>query len=356
MTTFAFAGAGWMARVHALALKEAGTRVGRLQLKAVASRTPERARDLAGSTGRAISMADLPADADIVVVATPAGEHLIPTLRAAAGGAAVLVEKPMCTTLADADRIVRVAEAGAAITYAENLLFAPAVVRAMREIASLGTLGHLSVKIAQGAPTWGNFLQRAAGGGVVLDLGSHAIALVLRALSTDTPTGVRAVLEVPDGAEVEDRGHVTIEFSSGLSASVDVSWRESTPDWHLQAAAEHGVVHLELLPDLRLEKSGEPIELEPIIDVGLPSAKTSPGPDADTRLRDFGYVDQICEVVYARRAERGVAASPATFGRRVLDIVCAASASAANGGEAVPLPFAGARDVTPIEMLRPGQR
>ena len=41
-------------------------------------------------------------------------------------GAAVVVEKPLCTTLADADRLVRVVDSGGVLTYAENLLFADA--------------------------------------------------------------------------------------------------------------------------------------------------------------------------------------------------------------------------------------
>lgn len=333
-----------MANVHALALEAAGPRVGRCDLTVVASRGAERATELAERYGASVvEVSDLPAGADIVVVATPPGDHVRPALHAAAGGAAVVVEKPLCTTLADADRLVRVAEAGAAITYAENLLFAPAVILALRDIAALGTLGHLSVKIGQAPPNWGNFLERSAGGGVMLDLGVHALALVLRAAVADTPVAVRGVLEFSDGAEVEDRGHATVEFASGLSASVDVSWRESSPDWHLQAAADSGVVHLELLPDLRLERSGEPVELPP-------------SPEGDEgRLRNFGYVDQICEAVYAFRAERAVATSTAAFGRQVLDIVCAVSASAANGGEAVPLPYDGPRDVSPIEIIRPNR-
>lgn len=344
MTTFAVAGAGWMANVHALAMEAAGPRVGRCDLTVVASRSAERADALASRYGAAVVAVDeLPGGADVVVVATPPGDHLRPALHAAAGGATVLVEKPLCTTLADADRLVRVAEAGGAITYAENLLFAPPVILALRDIAGLGTLGHLSVKIGQGPPERGNFLERSAGGGVMLDLGVHAIALVLRAVMNDTPVAVRGVLEFSDGGEVEDRGHATIEFSSGLSATVDVSWRESSPDWHLQAAAQHGVVHLELLPDLRLERSGEPVDLPP-------------SPEGDEgKLRDFGYVDQICETVYAFRAERAVATSTAAFGRQVLDIVCAVAVSASRGGEPVPLPYDGPRDVSPIEILRPNR-
>ena len=43
----------------------------------------------------------------------------------------------------------------------------------------------------------------------------------------------------------------------------------------------------------------------------------------------------------------------ATFGRTVLDIVCAAYASAAAGGADVAVPFTGPRDRTPLQLWRP---
>lgn len=177
---------------------------------------------------------------------------------------------------------------------------------------------------------------------MLLDLGVHALALILRAAGDDQPTGVRATFEMQPGAQVEDRAQVTLEFASGMSAGVDVSWRETEPTWNMQAASERGVVYLELLPQLHLERSGEAVELQ------RPSE-----PAAPPQLDDFGYVDQICEVVYALRAERAVATSSVHLGRQALEIVCAAATSAAAGGGRVSLPFAGPRDRSPIELFHP---
>ena len=120
--TLAFAGAGWIAAVHGYAVDQ----VPGLTITAVASRDPERAIAAARRIGaKACRYDELPAGAAGVVVCTPPGHHAEVTLAAVAGGAGVLVEKPLCTTLDDADRLVEAAEGGAVIAYAENLVHAP---------------------------------------------------------------------------------------------------------------------------------------------------------------------------------------------------------------------------------------
>jgi hypothetical protein len=44
----------------------------------------------------------------------------------------------------------------------------------------------------------------------------------------------------------------------------------------------------------------------------------------------------------------------AAFGREVLDVVCAAYASAGRGSVLVSVPFAGSRSRTPLELWRGG--
>jgi hypothetical protein len=69
-----------------------------------------------------------------------------------------------------------------------------------------------------------------------------------------------------------------------------------------------------------------------------------------SHLERFGYLDQVVEL----GMELTSGSKPyvdAHFGRYVLDIVCAAYASARTG-EAEALPFAGPRDRTPLELWR----
>ncbi len=339
MTDYALAGAGWISAVHGLAVR--ALRDGRVV--AVASRTEASAAARVAETGGSVvAYEELPAGADIVIVATPPSRHAIDALRAMAKGAAAVVEKPLCTTLDDADRLVRVVEAGGMLTYAENLLFADPVSRALPEIASLGPLTHLTARAMQPRPNWGDFTRRHWGGGVLFDLGVHPLALVLRAVGTARPVGVRAAFDASDDVEVEDRASIQLRFDTGLVASIEASWREEQSIWDLQAASETGAVVLELLPEVVLERNGEPIELP------------APSPDADhpPQLEQFGYIEQLRDAEMAWRSGRSSAISDVHFGRQVLEIVCAAALSARSNTE-TPLPYVGPRDRPPIELWRP---
>ena len=308
---------------------------------AVASRSSERAEERASSfRARAVRYEDLPAGADAVVVATPPSRHAIDAVQALEAGAVALVEKPLATTLAEADAIVdAVDRTGRPVVYAENLAFSPIVGRAVGLARGLGPLTHLSVRTLQPAPEWGDFLEPSWGGGVLFDLGVHPIALALLAAGDDSLVAVRAQLDRGSRA-VDEHALVELRFASSLVGTVECSWRNASSEWDLQAASATGVVRAELMPEVVLEHDGEPVPLAP----------TRPG--ADPRLEQLGYVAQLEAVAEA------VGGRPswcdARFGRGVLDVVMAAYSSAGRGGEEVALPFAGPRDRTPLgHWLRP---
>ncbi|HEY4332759.1 MAG TPA: Gfo/Idh/MocA family oxidoreductase, partial [Ilumatobacteraceae bacterium] len=128
-------GAGMISGAHAVA-------AGALQLPitAVASRSVERATEQAERLHTvAARYEDLPGDADIVIVATPPQLHAEHALHLLAVGAAVVLEKPLCTTLTDADRLVAAAAAhGERLLYAENLAYAPVMTTLIRMAAAMG--------------------------------------------------------------------------------------------------------------------------------------------------------------------------------------------------------------------------
>jgi hypothetical protein len=159
--SLAFAGAGWIAAVHGLAAKQL-----ELPITRVASRHREKAKEMAARMGAiACSYDDLPAGADVVVVCSAPQCHAGHALHAIEAGAAVVIEKPLCTTLADADALAEAELAGARIGYAENLAYAPIVQQLLAAVADMGELQHLEVRTLQSRPTWGEFLTEAWGGG-----------------------------------------------------------------------------------------------------------------------------------------------------------------------------------------------
>jgi len=341
-TTVALAGAGAIAVVHALAAPDAGCMV-----VAVASAGGSSARHLAGQLDeqhrhdvRHVSVAELPAGADVMVVATPPDSHAELALAALAAGADVLVEKPFATTLADADRLVAAASAAGAplLRCAENLLHAPAWSRAMAHRSGVGSLRHLSAATRSTPPTWGHFERPLTAGGVLFDLGPHPLALVME-LADEPVVGVSATMSSTRADGADDDASVSLRFTSGLVASVDVSWTATDPEWFVQAASDGGVVRLELYPEVTLELDGEA--------VGIPSRY----PDAaDVRLEQMGYVDQLRDTAAAADGSTDRPGQTPEQARDVLEVICAAYASAGAGGAEVPVPFTGDRTRTPMQL------
>lgn len=335
--SLAFAGVGWIAAVHGYAVEQ----VPGLAITAVASRDQSRAAESAARLGaRACTYDELPAGADGVVVCTPPALHAAQALHAVQAGAGVLVEKPLCTTLAEADALVAAADAGAQIAYAENLVHAPIVRLALEHTAQLHGIDVLEVRALQGRPTWGEFLTEGWGGGVLFDLGVHPLAVALLIAAPARPVEVSATLEGAPDHPVDEHAVVRIAFDSGLVARVVASWRsEQAPMWDAQVSSPDGVVRLELLPELLLERNGVTVPLPPVPEGVVP------------QLEQLGYLPQIesfaVDLAQGRAPELGAA-----FGRSVMDVVCGAYASAGAAGAWLDLPFSGPRDATPLQLWR----
>ena len=128
---------------------------------------------------------------DLVEVLLPHHLHLEAALAGLAAGKAVSVQKPMCTSVADADRMVDAArEARGPLRVFENFVFYPPVVKA-KSLIDEGAIGKpLTIRIKSNpgrsdtawdipAPTraWRQDIDQIGGGPLVLDDGHHKFAL-----------------------------------------------------------------------------------------------------------------------------------------------------------------------------------
>jgi predicted dehydrogenase len=332
----ALCGAGMISHAHSAAAAHLG-----IPVVAVASRTSERREERARQLrARPVAYEDLPAGADLVIVATPPGHHFDHTVHCLERGAGVLVEKPLVTTLNEADRLVMIAQRyGHRVHYGENLAYAPGVRRWISHIAEVGPLEHFSVRFEQSAPTWGDFLLPHWGGGVLFDLGVHPVALAVLSARAAHAGEVVAVTCTLRGDPVDEWAELTLILDSGLTISVMVSWiGPSTPQWTLQASSATEALVLELQPDVTLERSGEI--------VALPEPRTHPA-----MLDTLGYTDQL----RACRADLEEARTPwmsVDFGRWILEIVCAAYVSAGREGARIAVPSGCDRFTTPLHLWR----
>lgn len=338
----ALCGAGMIAAAHALATDALG-----LKVVAVASRTPERAQSAARQVGaRAVRYSDLPAGADVVIVATPPANHAPHALELLPTGVGVLVEKPFAHTLVDADALVRAAnDAGQRLAYGENLAHAPVVMAMLRHVRRLGNVTHLDVRALQHVPTWGEFTTDDWGGGALFDLGPHPLALAVllgRAAGAGEVVGVSAQVRGGTGHATDEYAELTLRFANGLTGSVVVSWQhEGGAVWDAQVAAPDAMVRCEILPTAELTVNGDNIAM----------AQRSRANVDVTAVEALGFVEQLRAFV-EDLDERRRPIMDAEFGRLILEIICAAYASDRDGGIEVGVPFGGARWLTPLQIWR----
>jgi predicted dehydrogenase len=124
------------------------------------------------------TMYELP-DLDLVVLGLPNDLHCDAAVAAAAAGKHVVCEKPLCLNLAEADRMIEACrKAKVKLMYAEELCFTPKYVR-LKQLIDEGALGaiHMVKQLEKhDGPHAGWFWDvKRSGGGVVMDMGCHAI-------------------------------------------------------------------------------------------------------------------------------------------------------------------------------------
>lgn len=196
----------------------------------------------------------LEAELDAVIVTSENANHRRHAVAAAQAEKHVLCEKPLATTIADAEAIVEVCRrAGVKLMTAFPCRFHPAFAR-LRQAVSAGDLGKiLAIKATnQGICPGGWFTQtELSGGGAVIDHTVHVLDLI-RVLTGAEP--VRVYAEIDNrfcGGDFDDTGLLTIDFSDGVFATIDTSWSrpKSSPFWGnvtLEVTGEAGRAEMDM--------------------------------------------------------------------------------------------------------------
>ncbi len=208
-------GAGAFGRNHARVYHQLQQERAGVALAGVVDNNRDRAEAVARefSTQAYSSIAELKGRIDAASIAVPTVHHL-PLARAAMeAGADVLIEKPLATSLAEADELVAVAERTRRVAQVGHLeRFNPAVVAALPLVTKpmFFEVHRLSV-----------FTPRSLDVDVVMDLMVHDLDVVL-ALVKSPVRELRAV-GLPVISNRVDIANVRIEFESGCIANFTAS-------------------------------------------------------------------------------------------------------------------------------------
>lgn len=198
---------------------------------------------------------------DAVSIATPHHLHAEHAATAAQAGLLVISEKPMATSLAEADAILdAVNRYGSTYTVVHNFLFAPGTRRAL-ELVQQGEVGTPRLGRAKSlfnkAPAqfdpalWRN--QPASGGGCLKDTAYHEIYMVVTMVGSPVVSVDARVRSQFGLAQVDDLALLWLEHENGALSTVSTSWHLATGQGEIANLCEvHGVQGA-----LRVEQRGQ---------------------------------------------------------------------------------------------------
>jgi predicted dehydrogenase len=191
---------------------------------------------------------------DIACICTPPAFHADLAVAALDAGLAVFCEKPLATTVADAERVqAAVDRSGALFAVGFCHRFQPQVER-LREMIVHGELGvirefrnRFAGHLANAEARW--FANPAySGGGALIDTSVHSVDL-FRYLIGD-PAGIHAFTstsasDLGPALEVEDTGVIILKTADGALGVIEASWRTPPGEWVLSVHGTGGTATLD---------------------------------------------------------------------------------------------------------------
>lgn len=231
----ALIGAGMIGQSHVAALSLAQDR---LDLKAIVSRRPDRARPLAAHYAGPppvftsdLAMVFQDPNIQMVIVATPPSVRIDLISALAKAGKHILLEKPVARSLQEAEQVVEICES-AGVTLGvvfQHRMRAPSK-SAARYLAqgALGKIGHVEIA----APLWrdqsyydelGRGTYERDGGGVLLTQAIHTIDLALSLTGPVISVQAMTATTPLHRMEAEDLAVAGLRFASGAVGSLVAS-------------------------------------------------------------------------------------------------------------------------------------
>jgi predicted dehydrogenase len=336
-------GSQFVSSIHAEALRA----YPQAELRAVASPPPGHAQAFAERFSIPHPLTDykkmlaMP-EVDMVVVGAPNDLHCAITLDAAAAGKHVVMEKPLCLNLAEADRMIAACrKANVKLMYAEQLCFAPKYVR-LKQLLDSGALGKATlVKQSEkhDGPHAAHFWDvERSGGGVTMDMGCHAIEFFRWMLGRPKIESVYAQMSTSVHGQKtrgEDNVILILELEGGATALAEVSWsKQGGMDDRAEVLGSQGVAYADLL-------HGNAIETYSAVgyDYAVEKAGSTKGWSFTIyeEAWNYGFHAEMAHFVDCVQNDRKPLVT-GEDGRAVLEAVFAAYESARTGRK-VALPF-----------------
>ncbi|MEM2638705.1 MAG: Gfo/Idh/MocA family oxidoreductase [Candidatus Bathyarchaeia archaeon] len=176
------------------------------------------------------------------------------SIKALKMGKHVFVEKPMASSVREAQRALNLAEAKnlkLQVGFIER--FNPGVRRVKKAIDD-GVIGSLVLATARRVSKWP---QRIGDVGVVRDTAIHDID-VMRFLFNEDPSTVYASVGYLQHEKIEDYAQIMLTFSSGRSAFIEANWLTPYKIRKLIVTGSEAIINLDYITqEMTIETSGQ---------------------------------------------------------------------------------------------------
>jgi len=290
---FAFAGTGYINKVHARAAQNCD-----VELTAVVNHKPESMAVFAKEFGiprQYETMEALLKDGkvDALIVSTPNYLHKSQTITALQAGLHVMVEKPMAMTAREAEEMCAVAEkSGALLMVAHCWRFDPEVLWLREQSTKLGKIIRtkgIGVHTHWGPSGW--FTQEQfAGGGALADMGIHALDTARFLLGDPQPVAVYAKIGTYyKDFDVDDTGIIIVEWDNGATSYLESGWWQPHADGPEAATELYGTQGFGRVFPTKLEIHNVQEQKIDVIDPGFAFPREPHAPQSlyDTQMKYF---------------------------------------------------------------------
>jgi len=192
---------------------------------------------------------------DLVVVCLPNKLHAQVTIEALNAGQNVLCEKPMATTVKDAEAMVAAAKSNQrTLAIAMNFrwqYFGPDIfhLKQLIEDGELGEIYYVRVHYLRratfplsGYERW-NLSQEESGGGALIDLGPHMLDLAMWLVDDYSPLSVNGFTHngLTKYSPVDDFASGSVTLKNGTRIHADLAWSShNQPSWQINVYGEKG--------------------------------------------------------------------------------------------------------------------
>ena len=156
---------------------------------------------------------------DAIVIATPVDTHYPLSKAALLAGKHVLVEKPLTSSLAEAEELLELASSNNLLLMVDHTFLYTGAVQYMKKMVDNDAIGRLQY-IDSTRINLGLFQHDV---NVLWDLAAHDISICLHLMGKD-PLSVDAIGVSHTANEIENIAYLTLKFENNLIAHFNCSW------------------------------------------------------------------------------------------------------------------------------------